>query len=177
MAIQAHPYVHTDAREFEPMAEFDQVEEFDKEQIGIAKLNRDAAIHLFKKLGLACIKVNFNGEGDSGSIEDILVDGLTTAVDKIEVPEDVILQRQCDEYAMVEGKLKPVKAGETIPTTTLDKFIEEFADLILQELPYDWCNNDGGRGTINIFPLEDRINIHYQQRETRVEYEDHYLEG
>ena len=92
---------------------------------------------LFKlaDLGITGIKVNYDGGGDSGAIEQI---AYTTKV--LATPEDVN-----DEIDVWENKM-----SLSVLDSGLYALVEEFAqDQILNDIE-DWWNNEGGFGDLSI---------------------------
>lgn len=104
---------------------------------------------LFAKLALlkvGQIEVEFDGSGDSGSINSIAclddagnsVDVTTTCIDW-NVTHDVFKQET--------GKWEPKVQIEHL---SLDKVLEQICDEALNQSQLDWYNNDGGYGTLRI---------------------------
>lgn len=81
-------------------------------------------------LGVIKIVATFDGGGDSGQVNDISVEGLA------------------------EDKWRALKPAE-LDGGTLEKFVDDLIDQLLEQTNYDWYNNDGGYGEIIITPGAD----------------------
>lgn len=153
---------------FEPLCEIDEEvtdEEYNElDEIAVLASNRSEAMGVFKRLGIGLVRVNFSGSGDSGDIEDGFdIQGLAEACDPNELRVDATL-RAVRRFAVFEGgKIKHTEKGEDIPTRTLNEFIMAFARELLVRAPFDYVNNEGGNGTIEILPGKDQVLIHFDQ--------------
>lgn len=98
--------------------------------------------------GIVKVEINFDGAGDSGSIEDTKC--------YIDDP-DAELGRSVTEN----------------PKIITDALVEELTNLgyhiLNQYYSYDWYNNDGGYGTINIDIKEKNWDIEGWQRVSDIE--------
>ena len=95
---------------------------------------------LFAQLRLhnvAKIVINFEGAGDSGSIDDVIL--LNASGDYVRIPESTIAWKSMNYGA--EGKHVD---------TTLREAIEDLGYRMLDTTGIDWYNNDGGYGQIDI---------------------------
>lgn len=89
---------------------------------------------------IAKITINFNGSGDSGSVDEITTEGV------LNVPVDQTLP--------ISDDLK--EAHPEIET--LGKWLDAWAyDLIERMIEFDWVNNEGGGGTITVETLTGRV--------------------
>lgn len=112
-------------------------------KIKINKKNKDSFLEFLKgitlKYDLSYIEISFDGAGDSGEIGNII------AYNKEEQVE--IIDFQKEEYDV----------------------LRDFSEYWLSEQNYDWYNNDGGWGTINLYPdgsIKCDMNIRIQSHES-----------
>lgn len=116
-----------------------------------ARKRAERLIPLLRNLGIAEIRFDLNGSGDSGDCdlgEIILVDGKTaTAIPDIPIGVDA--------------------AGRV---AILGIFLSNFA----AELPDgDWVNNEGGYGTVRIMPAEEDPDLWFESDMTYREEGDY----
>jgi hypothetical protein len=105
------------------------------------------------------IVMNFEGAGDSGSIDDVIL--LNASGGNVTIPTTTILWTSEDYHDA--GKPKD---------TTLRKALEDLGYQMLDKTGVDWYNNDGGYGDIAIDISDiDNINVLFDmnQRYTEVE--------
>ena len=119
-----------------------------------------------KLLNVKEFKINFEGSGDDGQIDEI--EFYNSNNETFNIPIDTISWVYTD-YGQEPKETK----------VTLHKAIEDLGYEMLDEAGHDWYNNDGGYGTIDV-TLEDEdgkpsvhmeINIRYLN-EDRYEYDD-----
>lgn len=111
---------------------------------------KDVLIALRSCTGLLHIVVEFNGQGDSGQIDDIHLRGIAD--------EDIKDMPLPPELAALFDEPRADMA-------TVHKFIETWCyDEIERIVDFDWYNNDGGGGTITIEPYTGLFKIDAYQR-------------
>ena len=119
-----------------------------------------------KLLNVKEFRINFDGGGDDGQIDEI--EFYNSNNESFNIPIDTISWVYTD-YGQEPKETK----------VTLHKAIEDLGYEMLDEAGHDWYNNDGGYGTIDV-TLEDEdgkpsvhmeINIRYLN-EDRYEYDD-----
>ena len=102
---------------------------------------------LFAKLALlkvAEVSVEFNGSGDSGSIDGVsAVDAQGKSVDLTEYFIDWTANK---DVFMKDGW----KRSAAIESMSLDTVLTSICDEALDQSNLDWYNNDGGFGTLHI---------------------------
>ena len=108
-------------------------------------------------LGFTGIRINYEGGGDSGCIEDIMY------TDK----EGVSL----DEVQNLPWGSKDLKELNNELADNIENFT---TDTILDTIE-DWWNNEGGSGTLSILVPSGEYNVENNIR--RVEYDEFFHEG
>jgi hypothetical protein len=108
-------------------------------------------------LGVTGIRINYEGGGDSGCIEDIMY------TDK----EGVSL----DEVQNLPWGSKDLKELNNELAINIENFT---TDTILDTIE-DWWNNEGGSGTLAILVPSGEYNVENNIR--RVEYDEFFHEG
>lgn len=137
--------------------------------------NRTIMLAMLKRMGIARVLIEFDGGGDSGQIENIICDGITTNPMEHQI-EDVLLAtvntRLGNAQWDYEVELKRMR-GDVNGPMTLHKVIEEWAYELLDGVEHDWVNNEGGYGEITVTPTppegEEEIAIDLSIRVTNVE--------
>lgn len=97
-----------------------------------------------RALGVTTIEVEFSGSGDDGQVDehymgvmgDFASDAAEAMLDK----------------AMPDGL--PADAPDTVR-----KFLSEATYMALEQEGSDWCNNDGGQGTVSFDIVEGNIHV------------------
>jgi hypothetical protein len=108
-------------------------------------------------LGVTGIRINYEGGGDSGCIEDIMY------TDK----EGVLL----DEVQNLPWDSKNLKELNNELAINIENFT---TDTILDTIE-DWWNNEGGSGTLAILVPSGEYNVENNIR--RVDYDEFFHEG
>jgi hypothetical protein len=108
-------------------------------------------------LGVTGIRINYEGGGDSGCIEDIMY------TDK----EGVLL----DEVQNLPWGSKDLKELNNELAINIENFT---TDTILDDIE-DWWNNEGGSGTLAILVPSGEYNVENNIR--RVDYDEFFHEG
>jgi hypothetical protein len=148
--------------------------------------NRAIMLAMLKRMGIARVRIEFDGGGDSGQVQGIECQGL------IENPgehfiDDVLLAtvntRFCGarnwdyEVQLEKIQVSTAQRRGNLDKPTLRDAIEAWAYEMLDGVEYDWVNNDGGYGEITIQPTppegEGEIAIEMNIRVTTIEA--HYL--
>jgi hypothetical protein len=112
-------------------------------------VNKGAVFDALTTAGIANVSATFDGEGDSGQIDNILAD------ESAEIPQIPIeLQR---ETGWASGKLDSVK-------TTLRDAIETLCYDFLSQEQGGWENNDGAFGEFTFHVAERRIELEFNSR-------------
>jgi hypothetical protein len=108
-------------------------------------------------LGVTGIRINYEGGGDSGCIEDIMY------TDK----EGVLL----DEVQNLPWGSKDLKELNNELAINIENFT---TDTILDDIE-DWWNNEGGSGTLAILVPSGEYNVENNIR--RIDYDEFFHEG
>jgi len=108
-------------------------------------------------LGVTGIRINYEGGGDSGCIEDIMY------TDK----EGILL----DEVQNLPWGSKDLKELNNELAINIENFT---TDTILDDIE-DWWNNEGGSGTLAILVPSGEYNVENNIR--RVDYDEFFHEG
>jgi len=139
-----------------------------------------AVLPLLRAAGISSVTVEFNGSGDSGTIEDCLyyhrVDGVETyinsrnddAFDSKSIQVAVNARRI--HWNQITRRFEPVDVGYS----TLDEAINALAEDYIDSTDVDWYNNDGGYGNLEIDVVEGTVSLEVYSRytETSVEYDE-----
>jgi len=114
-------------------------------------------------LGVTGIKVEYEGSGDSGAIENIVY-----TTNKLDSDEETNLDNVhgLDAWSSEHPNLKTLDAD-------LESALEQFAYNKLMNDIDDWYNNEGGYGSIAILVPSGRYHIYNNIRYTNVETYEH----
>lgn len=124
------------------MAEIPDTSDPKADPLVIAK---HALIARLKPLGIARVEIAYDGEGDSGQIEDI------SAYDE-------------------KGKDRSKRLQQSVTTddgkrpSLLSEIVDDFAWTVLQHFHDGYENNDGGFGTITLDVAEEKVIIEHSDR-------------
>lgn len=103
-----------------------------------------------RRLGITALRVNFQGSGDSGQIEEIVYNGLHQSTIELEkMSTEGTKFETPNGQRMVDGKWVPHMEEKT--PMNMYELVEDLSYEILSNVNYDWCNNDGGQGDVYIF--------------------------
>jgi len=139
----------------------------------MADFTKQHVQNLFAQLKLLNVKefrINFDGGGDDGQIDEI--EFFNTNNETFNIPSDTI-SWVYTELNTTQGEIKPVEQK-----TTLLKAIEDLGYSMLDEAGHDWVNNDGGYGSISVL-IEGQDGKPYVDMEINIRYtnEDHHEYG
>ena len=116
---------------------------------------------LFKTFGVTTILASYDGSGDSGSIDDIM---LTYADSRVITSE----ARTQSFYQFVNEKVDAVPADKQIFTKKIADAFENALWKMLTDNFGGWENNDGASGDIDINVETGKIEIEHNQRYTEI---------
>lgn len=118
------------------------------------------------RLGITSIEVIFAGYGDSGSVEEIRIEGIDVeALKKLAVTPEVTQvqwREPNDKICTTEYRPRDVIAN-------MHEWIERWCNHHATDddrITWDWYNNDGGGGTITFYPMEGRFEVSGYYNET-----------
>ena len=111
-----------------------------------------AVMAALKASGVLKVVVEFDGCGDSGSIEGVYIQGG-------EPPETA--EWLVSESNQVDGKWVTTKHAKALP---IKKALEEWCYEALSQSDVDWYNNDGGYGAMEIDLTQDTAELVIHQR-------------
>ena len=134
----------------------------------MADFTKQHVQNLFAQLKLLNVKefrINFEGSGDDGQIDEI--EFYNTNNETFNIPIDTISWVYTD-YGQEPKETK----------VTLHKATEDLGYSMLDEAGHDWYNNDGGYGSISVL-IEGQDGKPYVDMEINIRYtnEDHYEYG
>lgn len=122
-----------------------------------------------KSLNIHVAEVEFEGSGDSGCIENVMLFRLTGKDDETEQIDEK------EEQELLATDVPGELLGLGNKDADVNGLIEEVADCVLfssEELA-GWENNDGGRGTVTIYADSKKIQVdiaHFYIEEEWQEY-------
>ena len=95
-----------------------------------------------KDLGIVRVEVHYSGGGDDGCIDST------------------------DAYILDKNGKEKWDKHQTMPVDFLNIFEEVFYNYISKNVEWDWVNNDGGYGSLEINVDTGELTIHHTQRHT-----------
>src|SRR3954454_22088958 len=117
---------------------------------------RSAVLAKLIENGVAEVRIEFDGSGDEGQIEDITctkADGTPGALDwPCDIPGKVTHAAASESF--IPSNKTPSEESRPM---TMHELLDEWAYELLVEVGLDWVNNDGGYGEIVITPADDAI--------------------
>jgi len=144
-----------------------------KQSTGAAYPIRDAlymenlrrVLPVLRQHGIEQVTVSFNGEGDSGSIEDILYE----PCDNEEAVKALPVEHISTSSFFDDGQWRRLATPEQ---STLNEAIDALTYDYLEETNVDWYNNDGGYGELVIDVQAGTVSLEVQVRftDTTTEY-------
>lgn len=124
--------------------------------------NNIMTVHAFmcivlQRMSVTKLTIEFSGSGDSGDIDDWSVEGLAEdqlgALESLPVTSEMLAVPGANYFAGFTG--------------TAHELIEQYvSDSSIDDVSWDWCNNDGGGGTIRIYPASGHRVIEGYYNET-----------
>lgn len=115
-----------------------------------------------REKGARAVHIEFNGGGDSGQIDDVT---FWSGVGDREVT-GVPVEITDDELQKI---MAPSNDGSGAEVVDPKQAVEDWAYDILEQTGYDWCNNDGGYGTVVVDLVTNAVmvnmNINYTTSE------------
>ena len=103
------------------------------------KLKRNLAVQVIKDHNIANIEVTYSGGGDDGCIDEVIFEDINENTIDVKMENEV--EREWDDLLY---------------------------DMISNNVEWDWINNDGGYGTMNIDCTQNpwKVSIDHSQRVT-----------
>ncbi len=108
------------------------------------------------RLGIERVVVSFSGEGDSGQIDDVVM----------ELPGTEQTPESMDTWARVNELFQAamIDLGPGEPSVQLKNLIETLTDPLITNAGVDWWNNDGGFGECTWWIADMRIHADISER-------------
>jgi hypothetical protein len=99
--------------------------------------------------GVIRATIEFSGGGDSGEMGEVDVEGLVDP-EKVPAPEGFTerLKRVCGTHHYNYT----TRQSEQITVYNIKHLLEAYAYDVVERTGVDWCNNEGGGGTLTIVP-------------------------
>jgi hypothetical protein len=116
------------------------------------------------EIGVNKVTIEYSGGGDDGQIDDIVLDdeALDAAGVNLKL-ESVMVRAAIPRTEYTNGQMRRV---DTERDTHLKDVIEELFYLVLSEVDaVDWCNDEGGRGSMVFNVGDSTIEVHHQYYE------------
>jgi hypothetical protein len=133
------------------MSDIDIVAAYQKHEKALAEgnaINKTAVFDALTTAGIATVNVAFDGEGDSGQIDNISAD------DSKEIP---LVPIELQQTSWGSGKLDSTR-------TTLRDAIERLCYDYLEQQQGGWENNDGAFGEFIFSVAERKIELEFNAR-------------
>lgn len=115
--------------------------------------NKGAVFAALEAAGVTAVSVTFDGEGDSGQIEDITA---YRGEEPSELP-NATLDIQLANWGIFKLNTHPTSLKEAIPTLCFDYLTQEHDG---------WENNDGAFGEFTFYVPQRRIGLEFNARFT-----------
>jgi len=139
---------------------------YDKDRKARAKTNlanQYAIIDALHQAGIALVTVTFDGEGDSGQIEDIKAFAHVQAdtgigTDPQPLPNKLV--KYCEQ------SFRGHKSSKSIKDKSLAEAIEDLCYALLEQKHGGWENNEGAFGEFTIEVEERRVRLEFDARFT-----------
>jgi hypothetical protein len=113
-------------------------------------------LRILASFGVIRASVEFSGGGDSGEMGEVTVEGLVDA-EKVPAPAEfqADLKGMCGShrYNYTTQKTEPIEVYD------IKHLLEAFAYNVVERTGVDWCNNEGGGGTLYIEPGTGKIDL------------------
>ncbi len=122
----------------------------------IDKLEIKALMYRLKSKGVSQIYCYFDGGGDSGEINEI--DYKTSVLKQY---DDGTLYDSHEDINPETELSSPLKSEDT---SLVEGWLYDVIADKVNEYGGDWCNNDGGYGSVDINVEDQTYDVHYAQR-------------
>ena len=127
--------------------------------------NKRTLIAALTVAGTATVaQIEYEGSGDSGSVQDVCI----TLGNGLPFDDQVTIDVLDRESCFTDGSWQH---HTTVKSTTLRQALEDFAEEVLEELHDGWENNDGASGEVIFVLGKDGT------EEVRVEHNDYFTES
>ena len=128
--------------------------------------NQYAIIDALEKAGIALVTVTFDGEGDSGQIEEVKAfSHADTDAEPQPLPNKPV--KYCEQI------FRDHKSSKSIKEKPLSEAIEELCYALLAEKHGGWENNEGAFGEFTIEVEERRVRLEFDARFIDSVHSDH----
>jgi hypothetical protein len=128
-------------------------------------------LNMLKRHGVIKLTVEFNGGGDSGDIGEIDCDGIVD-ITGVELTEaDRALLELPEQVTTHVWDANARRNTQVIRAWMLYDAVHQWASDLLDNVPFDWCNNEGGLGTLIVIPGDNFIFVDGHARVTSTEPE------
>ena len=111
--------------------------------------NKEAVFDALAQAGIATVTVSFDGEGDSGQMQDIAVDGKDTPLPNLRV-----------ECQIVSWGTETPACGQTTLHLAIDALCYDY----LAQEHDGWENNDGAHGEFLFDVAQRRVELDFNAR-------------
>lgn len=132
----------------------------------VLKYNKTMIQNLLKNSKATKVVITYNGGGDEGHIDDVKI---YAGKKEIEVKGVEV------EYYTVSGEWTGNSFKREMQKTKmgLATALETFAEQCLDDIGYDWVNNEGGFGDIEFDVKGGKVLVKHNQRIESSEYSEH----
>ena len=145
-----------DIKKIEKMLGLDDIAPRNREEV--IKYNKKIVNKLLKGVKATKVEIAYDGGGDNGQVESVKI---LKGKKEISVKGVQVTLYQCQNDWTSNGfKEKVIKE-----TQGVENALENFAYTLLEGIPYDWINNDGGYGTVTLDVKTNKVNLDHNQRE------------
>lgn len=160
MTDTSQPAVPTSSNSPNYASYFAHMAELRRREAELLPANKAALFDALDAAGIVTVVITFDGEGDSGQIEDVIVRN---------TEGDVALPDAHIEFASVT-RFDADPKRRTVP---VEEALEEMAYSFLREAHAGWENNDGAYGEFTFDVTNRTISLNYNERYLSVETHDH----
>ncbi|HEV2559320.1 MAG TPA: hypothetical protein VGU45_11890 [Microvirga sp.] len=135
---------------------------------------RAAVMAKLVERGVVEVRIEFDGCGDEGQVDEIVAvrtDGVTDLLDwPCEIPGKMM-----GVGRVWDPKHRTMVLLDAPRPMTMYDLLDAWAFDLLEETGVDWVNNEGGFGEIVIDPVEDSISCEMNQRYVTHQTSEHEL--
>lgn len=131
----------------------------DDEDLETWRKNMKHVLPVLKEAGVFKATITFSGEGDSGSVDDAVLD---SEWDHPALKLPCISASIKSVYSVSTGKWTEVKEGST---STVKQVLHDIAEDWAESTGVDWYNNDGGHGSVTLNVIEGTFEADINQYE------------